>query len=342
MRNYFIRRLLLIPPTLLGISIIVFGITRLAPGGPLERAIMVAQMASASGEMGSGGGVGSGSMAISEEQINALKEYYGLDKPIWQAYLIWLGNIARGDFGDSFRYSEPVWDLIRERFPISLFYGITTLVITYSVCLPLGIIKAIKHRTHLDNWTSIIVFAGYAIPGYALGAILLLFFAARLEWFPMGGFTSYDFEDLSLVGKILDLAYHGTLPLTCYLVGSFAVTTLLMKNNLMENLAADYVRTAVAKGVSFRQAVFRHALRNSLIPVATTFGQNITLLVSGSFLIETIFDIDGFGLLGFRAVLEVDFNVVMGTVMLGSFLLLFGNIISDILVALIDPRIRFE
>jgi microcin C transport system permease protein len=344
MRAYFIRRLLLIPPTLLGISIIVFGITRLAPGGPLERAIMEAQMASAGGELGSGGGsgIGGGSMAISEEQIQALKEYYGLDKPIWQAYLIWLGNIIRGDFGDSFRYSEPVWDLIRDRFPISLFYGITTLVITYAVCLPLGIVKAIKHRTHIDNWTSIIVFAGYAIPGYALGAILLLFFAARLEWFPMGGFTSYDFEDLSWAGKILDLFHHGTLPLICYLVGSFAVTTLLMKNNLMENLAADYVRTAVAKGVSFKQAVLKHALRNSLIPVATTFGQNITLLVSGSFLIETIFDIDGFGLLGFRAVLEVDFNVVMGTVMLSSFLLLFGNILSDVLVALIDPRIRFE
>lgn len=344
MRDYFIRRLLLIPPTLLGISIVVFGITRLAPGGPLERAIMEAQMASAGGELGSGGGsaMGSGSMAISDEQIEALKEYYGLDKPIWQSYLIWLGKIVTGDFGNSFRYSEPVWDLIRERFPISLFYGITTLVITYTICLPLGIVKAIKHRTYLDNWTSIIVFAGYAIPGYALGAILLLFFAARLEWFPMGGFTSYEFEDLSLFGKIIDLFHHGALPLTCYLVGSFAVTTLLMKNNLMENLAADYVRTAVAKGVTFKQAVLRHALRNSLIPVATTFGQNITLLVSGSFLIETIFDIDGFGLLGFRAVLEVDFNVVMGTVMLSSFLLLFGNIISDFLVALIDPRIRFE
>jgi microcin C transport system permease protein len=342
MRAYFLRRILLIPPTLLGISILVFTITRLAPGGPLERAIMEAQMASAGGLGGGGGGGAGPAMAISDEQLQLLKEYYGFDKPAWQAYFEWLGKTLTGDFGMSFRYNEPVWDLIAARFPISLFYGITTLIITYLVCIPLGVLKAIKHRTMIDNWTSILIFAGYAVPGYALGAILLLFFAARLEWFPMGGFTSYEFPDLSLWGKLVDLLHHGTLPLICYLVGSFAVTTLLMKNNLMENLAADYIRTAVAKGVGFRQAVVRHAMRNSLIPIATTFGQNITLLVGGSFLIEFIFDIDGFGLLGLNSVLDRDYMVVMGTVMLGSVLLLIGNILSDVIVALIDPRIRFQ
>ena len=183
---------------------------------------------------------------------------------------------------------------------------------------------------------------GYAVPGYVLGALLLLFFAARLEWFPMGGFTSYDFSDLSLGGKIWDLIRHSTLPLICYLVGSFAVTTLLMKNHLMDNLAADYIRTAIAKGVSFRQAVLKHALRNSLIPIATTFGQNITLLVTGSFLIETIFDINGFGLLGLSSIFDRDYPVVMGIIFIASLLLLLGNIISDALVALIDPRIRFK
>lgn len=281
-------------------------------------------------------------MAISEEQLQLLKEYYGFDKPVWQAYLEWLGKTFTGDLGNSFRYNEPVWDLIQARFPISLFFGLTTLVITYLVCIPLGVLKAIKHRTFLDNSTSILIFAGYAIPGYALGAILLLLFAARLEWFPLGGFTSYDFDQLTLWGKMVDILHHGTLPLLCYLVGSFAVTTLLMKNNLMENLAADYIRTAVAKGVHFRQAVINHAMRNSLIPVATTFGQNITLLVGGSFLIEFVFDIDGFGLLGLNSVLDRDYMVVMGVVMLGSLLLLIGNILSDLLVALIDPRIRFE
>jgi microcin C transport system permease protein len=242
----------------------------------------------------------------------------------------------------SYRYNEPVWDIIQSRFPISLFYGVVSLIITYAVCIPLGILKAIKHRTFVDNATSVIIFAGYAVPGYVLGALLLLYFSVQLEWFPMGGFTSLYFDDLDFWGKVKDITNHAILPLACYLVGSFAITTLLMKNNLMDNLAADYVRTAVAKGVSFKDAVVKHALRNSLIPIATTFGQNITLLVGGSFLIETIFDINGFGLLGLTAIFDRDYPVVMGVVFLSSLLLLIGNIISDILVAFVDPRIRFK
>jgi microcin C transport system permease protein len=171
---------------------------------------------------------------------------------------------------------------------------------------------------------------------------LLLYFSVRLEWFPMGGFVSLQFDDLSLWGKVKDLASHSALPLICYMMGSFALVTLLLKNHLMDNLASDYVRTAIAKGVSFRKSVTGHALRNSLIPIATTFGQNITLLVSGSFLIETIFDINGFGLLGLTSIVDRDYPVVMGVVFLASVLLLIGNILSDILVALVDPRIRFN
>lgn len=344
MRAYFIRRLLLIPPTLIGISIVVFAISRLAPGGPVEQAILEAQSV---GDL-NGGGSRSGSMAISEEQEQILLEYYGFDKPMWQAYLIWLGNILQGDFGESFRYGESTWPLIQSKFPISLFYGLVSLVLTYAVCIPLGILKAIKHRTWIDNGSSILVFIGYAVPGYALGALLLLFFAARRDWFPMGGFVSWEHENLMPWGvftnpaALLSVIHHAVLPLVCYMVGSFAVTTLLMKNNLMENLAADYIRTAVSKGVGFRQAVVKHALRNSLIPIATTFGQNIAILVSGSFLIERIFDIDGIGLLGFQSVLDRDFNVVMGIAMLSSLLLLVGNVLSDLIVAVVDPRIRFE
>ena len=332
---------MLIPPTLIGVTIIVFAITRLVPGGPLERAIMEMQM------MGSDGGtitsMTSGQdMAISDEQLERLKEYYGFDKPVLESYFVWLGKVVRGDLGDSYRYNEPVWDVISDRFPVSLYYGIVTLIITYAVCIPLGVVKAIRHKTVVDNITSILIFIGYAIPGYALGSLLLLYFSVRLDWFPIGGFVSYDFADLSLWAKIGDLASHSVLPLICYLVGSFALVTLLLKNHLMDNLAADYMRTAIAKGVSFRKAVTRHAMRNSLIPIATTFGQNITLLVSGSFLIETIFDIDGFGLLGLTSIVDRDYPVVMGVVLLGSFLLLIGNIISDFLVALVDPRIRFR
>jgi len=338
MRDYFLRRLLLIPPTLIGITIIVFVITRLVPGGPIERAIMEAQLAGGSTR---GAAVGQ-NMALSEAQLDRLREYYGFDKPVLQSYVEWVGKVATGDLGTSYRYNMPVWDVMASRFPVSLYYGIITLILTYAICIPLGILKAIKHRTAVDNISSILIFIGYAVPGYALGSLLLLYFSVRLEWFPMGGFVSLQFDDLSLWGKVKDLASHSALPLICYMMGSFALVTLLLKNHLMDNLASDYVRTAIAKGVSFRKSVTGHALRNSLIPIATTFGQNITLLVSGSFLIETIFDINGFGLLGLTSIVDRDYPVVMGVVFLASVLLLIGNILSDILVALVDPRIRFN
>ncbi len=339
MRDYFIRRALLIIPTLIGITMLVFMVTRFVPGGPLERAIMEAQQATLSSQTTRSAGQG---MALSEEQLQQLREYYGFDKPWYESYVIWVSKVVQGDLGTSYRYNEPVWDVISQRFPISLFYGLVSLVITYLVCIPLGVVKAIGHRTTMDNVTSVLVFAGYAVPGYVLGALLLLFFAVEVDWFPMGGFTSYNFDELSAGAKVLDVLHHATLPLICYLVGSFAVTTMLMKNNLMDNLAADYVRTAVAKGVPFNKAVSGHALRNSLIPIATTFGQNITLLVGGSFLIETIFDIDGFGLLGLTSIFDRDYPVVMGIVFLASLLLLIGNILSDMLVAMVDPRVRFH
>jgi len=337
-RDYFLRRLLLIVPTLLGVTLLVFAITRVVPGGPVERAIMEAQMG-AGGEA-SRGDIGRGS--ISQEQLAALKAYYGFDKPVLQAYLSWLGKVLRGDLGTSYRFNEPVLTIILDRLPVSLFYGGITLVLIYSICVPLGIVKAMKHRTVFDNATSVLVFVGYAVPGYALGAILVVFLAARLEWFPMGGFVSQEFPDLSVWGKFLDLAHHAVLPLLCYVIGSFAFVTLLMKNHLMDSLAADFVRTAVAKGVSFRSAVLKHALRNSLIPIATHFGQNLSLLVTGSFLIEFIFDINGMGLLGLSSIFDRDYPTVMGVLVVSSFVLLIGNIVSDILVALIDPRVRFK
>jgi microcin C transport system permease protein len=331
----------LIPPTIFGITVIVFLITRVVPGGPIERAIMEMQAVNVSAGVSSSS-FGNQNQALSEEQMQQLKEYYGFDKPAIISYFHWVGNVLRGDLGNSYRYNEPVWSIIRERFPISIFFGVWTLIITYTICIPLGIVKAIKHRTFVDNASSILIFTGYAIPGYVLGALLVVFFAARLEWFPMGGFTSMYFDELGFWGKVKDIAWHAVLPLCSYLIGSFALVTLLMKNHLMDNLASDYIRTAVAKGVPFHKAVTGHALRNSLIPIATTFGQNITLLVGGSFLIETIFDINGFGLLGFTAILDRDYPIVMGVLLLSSVLLLLGNIISDFIVAMIDPRVRFN
>ncbi|MGF1530353.1 MAG: ABC transporter permease [Puniceicoccaceae bacterium] len=341
---YFIRRLLLLIPTLFGVTLIVFIITRFVPGGPLEQALMEAQAV----DSASGFAASTGDQPLSEEQLALLKSYYGFDQPWYSAYFQWLGKIFVGDLSESYRWNEPVTSLMADRLPISVYYGLITFFLTYAICIPLGIVKAIAHRTVIDNTTSILIFAGYAVPGYALGALLILFFSVQLDWFPLGGFVNYQYSHLlpwrvfSDWEAFLSVVHHSVLPLACYLVGSFAVTTLLMKNHLMDNLASDYMRTAVAKGASFKRAVFKHALRNSLIPIATTFGQNLVLFVSGSFLIEFLFDIDGFGLLGFEAVIQRDYFVVMGVVLVSSLLLLIGNILSDLLVALIDPRVRFQ
>ena len=341
MTSYFVRRLLLIAPTFLGVTVLVFVLTRLVPGGPIERMLTEAALAGADAAAATASFDGRGAGALSEAQIEELKAYYGFDKPVLVSYIEWLGKVLTLDLGRSTRYSDPVWDIIKDRFPISIFYGLATLILTYGVCVPLGIVKAIRHKSGFDNVTSALVFFGYAIPSYVVGIGLLTAFAANLEWFPLGGFVSDDFDDLNAWEKTLDVLDHAALPLIAYMAGSFAVTTLLMKNSLMDNLAAEYVRTAIAKGMDYRRAVFGHALRNSLIPIATSFGNNISLLVGGVFLIEKIFNIDGFGLLGFESLVERDYPVVMGILVLSSLLLLVGNILSDICVALVDPRVKF-
>jgi len=285
MRAYFIRRCLLIIPTFLGITILVFAVTRFVPGGPVER--MIAE--SYRMQNMDGRSQREGNQPLSQEQIDYLKRYYGFDKPVLTAYAIWMASVLSGDLGTSTRYYDPVWEMIRSRIPISLYFGLLSLVIIYGVCIPLGMAKAVRHKSGFDNITSVAVFIGYAIPGWVLGILMLLLFSARWGIFPLGGLTSAEFGTMSGLEKLLDVAWHTVLPLISYVVGSFAVMTFLMKNTLMDELAADYVRTAMAKGLSFKKAVFGHALRNSLIPIATSFGNNISVLVSGSFLIETVF-----------------------------------------------------
>jgi len=341
MIRYILHRLLLTIPTLLGITLLVFCLTRLVPGGPIEQMITQAQLA------GSEGGAhikrdASASSTLSDEQLADLRAYYGFDKPLLVSYTQWLARIIQLDLGTSSRYQEPVWDLITERIPISLFYGTVTLLLSYGVCIPLGIVKALRHNQPFDHWTSALIFFGYAIPNYVLGILLLSLFASHWDLLPLGGFVSDDFADLNTLGKIRDVISHATLPIIAYMAGGFAVTTMVMKNSLMENLASDYVRTAIAKGLSFRQAIFRHALRNSLIPLATSFGQSISIVLAGSFLVETIFNIDGMGLLGYESLVERDYPVVMGLLFISSALFLIGNILSDLCVAAIDPRVRFD
>ncbi len=340
MRKYFLKRLCFIPLTLFGVTLLVFALTRMVPGGPLEQALMQAQLGNTEGRATTRTGVGQA--ALSEEQIEQLRSYYGLDKPWYAAYASWLGKITRGDLGESTRYNEPVAGLIAARLPISAFYGILTLLITYGVCVPLGVLKAIRHRSALDKGTSAILLLGYSLPSYVIGSLLVVLLATRGGMFPSGGFVGPNFDELSAWGKVVDLAWHAVLPMSCYLMGGLAMLTMVVKNSTIEVLAADFMRTAAAKGMPSRKALFRHALRNALIPLATNFGQNITLFVSGSFFIETLFDIDGFGLLGYTATLERDYPVVMAILLIGALLMLVGNVISDLLVAAVDPRVSFE
>jgi len=337
MATYIIRRLLLIIPTFIGITLMVFVITRFVPGGPIERMVAEAQQSS----------IGKGynrmnASPLSESQLDELKKYYGFDKPVIVSYAGWLKNVIVFDLGKSTRYYEPVWTIIKSKLPVSLFYGIMAMIITYSVCIPLGVLKAVKHRTVIDNTTSVLIFIGYAIPNYIIAIILLMVFSSWLDIFPLGGFTGENFHELSGTGKVFDILYHSVLPLISYMAGSFAVMTFMMKNSLLDNMASDYIRTAIAKGQSYRGAIFHHAFRNSLIPMATHFGNNISLILTGSYLIEKIFNIDGMGLLGLESVTERDYPVVMGILVISSLLFMIGNILSDICVALVDPRVKFE
>lgn len=336
MKDYVLRRLLLVIPTFIGITLMVFVMTRFVPGGPIERMIAQAQEVSAAQ-----GYSRMNEVPLSAEQLQDLKSFYGFDKPVVVSYVYWLKNIVLLDLGTSTRYYEPVWEIIRNKLPVSLFYGIMAMILTYAVCIPLGVLKAIKHRTALDNVSSILVFVGYAIPNYVVAIILLLVFSSWLDIFPLGGFVGNNFHELSLFGKIGDIFYHAALPLVAYMAGSFAVMTFLMKNSLMDYLASDFMRTAIAKGQSFKGAVLKHAFRNSLIPLATHFGNNISLILTGSYLIEKIFNIDGIGLLGLESVIERDYPVVLGILVISSLLFMIGNILSDICVAIVDPRVKF-
>ncbi|MDO6527185.1 ABC transporter permease subunit [Motilimonas sp. 1_MG-2023] len=336
MLAYFIRRLLLVIPTFIGITVLVFTITRFVPGGPMERAIAEMQQMSLSQ------GSSMSSNSLSEEQLADLSAFYGMDKPVWQAYLDWMGKLLQGDLGESTFYQDPVLDLILDRLPVSTFYGVCLFLISYGVSIPLGIAKARHHGSWFDNLSSIAIFVGFALPGFVVGILLLTVFSFQLEWFPFGGFVSDEFEDLETLGEqVYEILWHAVLPLLAYAIGDFAILTMTMKNSLMENLSADYVRTAIAKGLPFDKALKQHALRNSLIPIASHFGAVVSVFFAGSFLIEAVFNIDGIGLLGYDAILQRDYPVVMGILVMTSIAMMIGNILSDICVAIVDPRVKF-
>ncbi len=487
MRHYLLRRLLLLPPTLFGILLIAFIITRFVPGGPLEQALEEKRAAAEKRGGRVGGDTGS-SGSLSPDEVARLKEFYGFDRPAVPAFFEWLGmkpkelapkgsvtfapgetgpksvrlevpvrvarldntdpgwavsvttsfafearvsldesghaavrvpedlaqkvrewslergedsasverqaraaletwhaeavrpdydnptglrfvrslflendaapeagkpvrvkvyrtgfsGILQGDFGHSFIHARPVTEVIASKIPVSLRFGLISMLLAYSVAIPLGVRKAVKHGSFFDGASSFSLFVGSAVPGFVVGIILLNLFAFHLGWFPHTGLMSEGYANLGAWGKFKDYAWHMVLPLTAMTLGQFAFMSILMKNALMDNLGSDYVRTAVAKGVSFRKAVMRHAFRNSLVPLATGFGNNLGVILTGSFLIERVFDIDGFGLLSFSSLVGRDYPVFLANLLFASLLLLIGNILSDICVALVDPRIRFD
>lgn len=342
LRDYVVRRLLLMVPTFIGVTFATFVLCQFVPGGQIDQMRMALAGAGDKGESGGGVGGAKGLLDIPDDQLALLKQYYGFDQPLHVAYGRWLAHTLQGDLGKSFRYNEPVLKVIADRMPVSLYYGVVTALFTYGLCIPLGILKAVRHRTAVDTASSVLIFVGYAVPGFALGAVLSNLFSVQWPLFPLGGFQSGGGESMTTGARVLDIVWHSVLPLAAYLAGSFAIITMLMKNSLLENMSADYVKTALAKGLSWRRAIFGHALRNSLIPMATTVGSLLGIFLTGSFLIERVFNIPGIGMLAFEAVQTRDFPVVMGFLVISSVLLMLGNLLSDLAVALADPRVRFE
>ncbi len=342
---YIARRLLLIIPTFLCITFACVCLTRFLPGGPVERMTMKMR------GMGGGGEVTASSQAsgasLPEEQLNQLKEQFGYDKPIYKQYYDWLVTNRMGMNLHSYNYpNKTAWERIKSRIPISLWFGLTAFFLTYLICIPLGIMKALKHRQAFDAFSSLVVFVSYAIPSFALGMALKALFCGTVDglWdvFPLGGTSSEFFEEPTFWTWFCDRAWHMFLPICCYVAGSFAMLTLLMKNSLLDQISADYVRTVIAKGGSRRRAIWGHAFRNSLIPIATGIGPMIGLLFAGSIIIESIFEIPGMGRLSWEALVGRDYAVFLALLSLTATFQLVGNLISDILYMVIDPRIDFS
>jgi microcin C transport system permease protein len=343
--TYLVRRVFALIPTLFGITLVAFVIINLAPGSPIEQKLQALRFGGIQSEShgGGGGATGRGSQEVTREVVEALQKQYGFDKPVLVRYGIWLKNLATLDFGRSFTHEEPVIDVILRKMPVSIQFGVASFLLSYLVCIPLGILKAVKNGERFDTVTSVLLFMGYSTPSFMLAILLIVLFGGGsfFDWFPINGLVSDGYESLDLLGKIYDRLLHFVLPLTCYMIGSFTTLTVLMKNSMLEEVKRDYVRTARSKGLPEKRVLFKHALRNALIPLATGIGHFLSVFFAGSLLIETIFGLDGMGWLSYSSILSRDYNVIMGLLVIQSFLYLIGNIISDLLYVAIDPRIDF-
>ena len=337
---YILKRLALMLPTLLGVLTITFIVIQFVPGGPIDQLVAEAR-ATARGAGGTGGYAAR--RDIDAKQLAELKKLYGFDKPAHVRYVEMLGNFARFDLGRSFTQNKDVWALIKEKLPVSISLGLWTFFISYLIAVPLGVAKAVRAGSRFDLVTTLFVLVGYAVPGFVLGVALLVVFGGQLQWFPLRGLTSPNWEQLSLLGKVTDYLWHIVLPVTAMVFGSFAVTAMLTKNAFLEEIRKQYVLTARAKGLDERRVLWKHVFRNALIPIITGFpAAFIGAFFTGSLLIETLFSLDGLGLLSYESVIRRDYPVVLGTLYLFTLIGLVTKLISDLSYVLVDPRVKFD
>ena len=340
MLSYILKRLLLMVPTLLGVLTVTFVVIQFVPGGPIEQLMAEARM-------GPGGGEGSAYKAGRDsdaKQLAELKKLYGFDKPPLVRYVEMLSNFARFDLGRSFLHNKDVWQLIKEKLPVSISLGLWAFLLTYLISIPLGIAKAVREGSRFDAATTLLVLIGFAIPGFVLGVFLIVLFAGGSFWeiFPLRGLTSDNWAELSWPARIADYFWHLTLPMICYVIGGFATVTLLTKNTFIEELRKQYVLVARAKGLSQDRVLWKHVFRNALIPLITGFpAAFVFAFFGGSLLIETLFSLDGLGLLSYESIVRRDYPVVLGSLFLFTLIGLVVKLVSDLLYVVVDRRVQF-
>ena len=343
MLGYVVKRLLLMIPTLLGILTLTFIVIQFVPGGPVDQLVAEARQRGGGGGGGETGGYAA-RRDIDAKQLAELKALYGFDKPAHVRYWEMLNNFARFDLGRSFMQNKDVWTLLKEKLPVSASLGLWTFLISYLISVPLGIAKAVREGTRFDVATTLVVLVGFAIPGFVLGVFLIVLFAGGsfLDWFPLRGLVSDNWRSLSWPARIADYFWHLTLPLICIVISSFAVMTMLTKNTFVEEMRKQYVLVARAKGLSERRVLWKHIFRNALIPLVTGFpAAFVGAFFAGSLLIETLFSLDGLGLLSYESVVRRDYPVVLGSLYLFTLIGLVVKLVSDLLYVVVDPRVQF-